>query len=65
MPISDIFLTNLSNSLGAAAVILIVVYQFVEINAKREAEHLERIALKHSLNALDSNGGKLDEGVLI
>lgn len=32
------FLTNLSNSLGALAVIGIVVFQFVEINAKRERE---------------------------
>lgn len=36
--ISDVFLTSLSNSLGALAVILIVVYQFVEVNARREAE---------------------------
>lgn len=36
--ITDVFLTSLSNSLGALAVILIVVYQFVEVNAKRGAE---------------------------
>lgn len=36
--ITDVFLTSLSNSLGALAVILIVVYQFVEVNAKRTAE---------------------------
>ena len=37
-PITDLFLTNLANSLGAAAVLLIVVFQFVEISAKRERE---------------------------
>lgn len=36
--ITDVFLTSLSNSLGALAVILIVVYQFVEVNAKRGQE---------------------------
>lgn len=49
MVISDIFLTNLSNTLGAAAVFLIVAYQFVEVNAKREAEHVAR------------NGGEREE----
>lgn len=39
-PISDLFLTNLANCLGAAAVLLIVVFQFVEISAKREQEAL-------------------------
>lgn len=39
-PISDVFLTNLANTLGAAAVLLIVVFQFVEISAKRENEAL-------------------------
>lgn len=38
--ISDVFLTNLANSLGAAAVLLIVAFQFVEISAKRENEAL-------------------------
>ncbi|KAL8293639.1 hypothetical protein RQP46_000340 [Phenoliferia psychrophenolica] len=36
--ISDMFLTNLSNSLGALAVLGIVVFQWVEINTKREKE---------------------------
>lgn len=49
MVISDIFLTNLSNTLGAAAVFLIVAYQFVEVNAKREAEFVAR------------NGGEREE----
>lgn len=39
-PITDTFLTNLANCLGAAAVLLIVVFQFVEISAKREQEAL-------------------------
>jgi hypothetical protein len=42
--ISDVFLTSLSNSLGALAVILIVVYQFVEVNAKRSKELEEKVA---------------------
>ncbi|KAM0753027.1 hypothetical protein T439DRAFT_354488 [Meredithblackwellia eburnea MCA 4105] len=36
--ISDVFLTNLSNSLAAGAVFLIIVHQFIEVNAKRERE---------------------------
>lgn len=38
--ISDVFLTNLANTLGAAAVVLIVAFQFVEISAKRENEEI-------------------------
>lgn len=37
-PISDSFLTALANSLGLLAVMLIVVFQFVEVNAKRQVE---------------------------
>ena len=42
-PISDSFLTALANSLGLLAVFLIVVFQFVEVNAKREAELQEGV----------------------
>jgi hypothetical protein len=37
-PISDVLLTNLANTFGTLAVVGIVAYQFLEINAKREAE---------------------------
>ncbi|GAA5998372.1 dolichyl-diphosphooligosaccharide--protein glycosyltransferase subunit 4 [Rhodotorula paludigena] len=40
--ISDVLLTNLANTFGTLAVAGIVVYQFLEVNAKRENE---RIAL--------------------
>ncbi|EMS25999.1 oligosaccaryltransferase family protein [Rhodotorula toruloides NP11] len=35
-PISDTLLTTLANGFGTLAVVGIVVYQFLEINAKRE-----------------------------
>lgn len=38
LQISDLFLTSLSNGLGALAVLLIILYQFLEVNAKRQAE---------------------------
>ncbi|GAA5855976.1 hypothetical protein JCM8547_000437 [Rhodosporidiobolus lusitaniae] len=37
-PISDVLLTNLANTCGTLAVVGIVAYQFLEINAKREQE---------------------------
>lgn len=40
--ISDMALTGLANGLGALAVLLIVVYQFVEVNDKREKEAIAR-----------------------
>lgn len=40
--ISDTLLTSLSNSFGTLAVLLIVCYQFIEVNAKREAEAVAR-----------------------
>ncbi|GAA6007693.1 hypothetical protein JCM11491_003927 [Sporobolomyces phaffii] len=39
-PISDVFLTNLANTFGSLAVVLIVLYQFLEVNAKRQAQDL-------------------------
>ncbi|KAL7340430.1 hypothetical protein BJY59DRAFT_650081 [Rhodotorula toruloides] len=39
-PISDTLLTTLANGFGTLAVVGIVVYQFLEINAKRERERL-------------------------
>ncbi|EGU12688.1 Epa4p [Rhodotorula toruloides ATCC 204091] len=39
-PISDTLLTMLANGFGTLAVVGIVVYQFLEINAKRERERL-------------------------
>jgi hypothetical protein len=42
-PITDMFLMSLSNSLGLLAVIFIVLFQFIEVNAKREAEAVARI----------------------
>lgn len=36
--ISDTTLTNLSNGLGVSAMLLIVVYHFVAVNAKRLQE---------------------------
>lgn len=40
-PISDVFLTNLANTLGSLAVVFIVLYQFLEVNAKRQAQDLQ------------------------
>jgi hypothetical protein len=37
-PISDTLLTTLANGFGTLAVIGIIVYQFLEINVKRERE---------------------------
>jgi len=39
-PISDMFLTNLANTFGSLAVLLIVLYQFLEVNAKRQRDDL-------------------------
>lgn len=36
--ISDIFLSALSNSLGVLAVLLIVFFQYIEVNEKRDKE---------------------------
>ncbi|GAA5891352.1 hypothetical protein JCM6882_004667 [Rhodosporidiobolus microsporus] len=41
-PISDVLLSNLANTFGTLAVAGIVVYQFLEINAKREKERVEQ-----------------------
>ncbi|SCV71113.1 BQ2448_2701 [Microbotryum intermedium] len=45
-PISDTFLTSLSNTLGIVAVLLIVVFQFVEVNAKRQNERESTSAME-------------------
>ncbi|KAI5478485.1 oligosaccaryltransferase family protein [Pseudohyphozyma bogoriensis] len=41
-PITDRLLTAIANSAGTVAVLLIVVYQFIEINAKRQREAIAR-----------------------
>lgn len=38
LKISDAFLTMFANTAGVLAVLLIIVYQFIEVNAKREKE---------------------------
>lgn len=65
MPISDLFLTSLANGLGALAVLLIVVYQFVEVNAKRAAEAQSALRGEGGKEGVARTGGDGEEGVVI
>ncbi|TNY18791.1 hypothetical protein DMC30DRAFT_418500 [Rhodotorula diobovata] len=46
-PISDVLLSNLANTFGTLAVAGIVIFQFLEVNDKRERERLALDAAQH------------------